>query len=134
MASPFQGVSYTPRRERPCRRAAEQRDGGQLFDDLGHRKTERLRSSQINNKIELDRRLNGEIGHVLALEDASDIRRCSTHRIDVVNAVGQQAAFDSLVTVWIDRRQRVPSRKKNDQLTVHRHESIRHYDQAATRL
>jgi hypothetical protein len=69
-----------------------------------------------------------------ALEDAINIGRCSPHQIDRVDAVGQQASFNGLITIRVDGGQRVPSRQQNDQLTMDRGKRIRHHDQAATGL
>jgi hypothetical protein len=91
-------------------------------------------SSQVDNEFELNRRLHWQISRLFALKDTINVVRRSPHEIDGINAVRQQAAFDGLATVRIDCGQRVPRGQKNNKLTMHRVEGIRHYDQAPVRL
>jgi hypothetical protein len=76
----------------------------------------------------------GRLAAFSTFKNAIDVGRCPTHQIDVVHAVGHQAAFDGLITIRVDSWQPVASREENDQLTMHRVEGIRHYDQATSWL
>jgi hypothetical protein len=44
-----------------------------------HREAEHFCSPQVDDEIELDRCLHGEIDHLLTLKEAIDIGSCSTH-------------------------------------------------------
>jgi hypothetical protein len=61
---------------------------------------DRLSCLEIDDKFELDWRLHWELGWLLALENAIQIRRRTPKIISPVNAVGQQAAnFSALAPV-----------------------------------
>src|SRR5262249_61722021 len=89
---------------------------------------------RVDNKLDVTRRRRRQMGCLSALREAVDTGPPPPHQVDWINAVRQQAAFDSLVTVRVNCRHRVPSGQKNNQLTMHRVEGIRHYDQAAIGL
>ena len=72
-----------PRRKRPRRRAAEQRDEFAPFHSItssarasrcgGTVEAERLRGLEVDHQLELGRRLHRQVARLLALEDAVDI-------------------------------------------------------------
>src|SRR6266478_3922000 len=71
-----------------------------LFDHLvgggderrWHGEAERPGGLKVDHKLELGRRLNGQVGGFVALEDTIGIRRRTPKLTERVNSVGQQAA------------------------------------------
>jgi len=53
---------------------------------------ERLGGLQVDHQFELGRRLDRQVGRLLAAQNAVDIGRRAAERIDIVRPVGQQAA------------------------------------------
>ena len=93
-----------------------------LFDHLigsceqrrRHGETERLRGLEIDRQFVLGRRLHRQVGRLLAFEDAVDVARRSPKLIGRIRPVGDQAAAGDEVAEGVDRRQPVPSRKRDD--------------------
>src|SRR6516225_2065130 len=57
-----------------------------------HLKTERLRGFQVDDQLELCRRLHRQVGWLLSLEDAIHVSRRAAVLVDHIRAVGYQAA------------------------------------------
>ena len=69
---------------------------------------------KVDDQLELDRGLDGEVARVRALEDAAGIGRRAPKIIEPVESIGQQAAEFSELTVRIDGRKTVASRQRCD--------------------
>src|SRR6516225_7641772 len=65
--------------------------------------------------------------------NAIDIAGGAAELVHIIRTVGNEAAGGDHVTKWIDRRQFVPSRERNDQVTSNHRISTSRHDQAAIR-
>ena len=68
------------------------------------------------------------------LEDAIDVAGRAAVLVEVVEAVGHQAAAHDVAAIGVDRRQTVPRRKCDDQLPMIEHAPARRRNQAAVGL
>jgi hypothetical protein len=100
----------------------------------GHLKTKRLGGLEVQDHLELGRKLHREIARLRAAQNAIDIGGRATKVIYLVNSVGEQAAVSGKVRHGIDRRYVVSGRRRYDRRAMHDHEYIRHDDKAASRL
>src|SRR6516225_1978605 len=89
---------------------------------------------EVDNELELARRLNRKITSLLTFEDSIGINRRALKIVDLGNSVGQQAAIFSPVMEWVDGRQSVASRQRDDLSAMGIGEAVRHHDKAAVRL
>ena len=89
------------RRQRPRRRAADERDelapphsitSSARATKVGHVEAERLGGLQIDHELVPGRRLHRQVGRPLALEDAVDVAGRAPVLIDKIIPVGDQAA------------------------------------------
>jgi hypothetical protein len=113
-----------------------------LFDHLvgagderrRHVEAERLGGLEIDDELEVGRRLNGQVGGFVALEDTIGIRRRTPKLTERVNSVGQQPADFSEETGPIDGRDTVASSQQSNLRAMADREGIRYHDQATIRL
>ena len=111
----------------------------QLFDDLvgaqhyrwGYGKAERLGGLEVQDHLELGRKLHREIAR---LQDAIDIGGGATPGVYRVGSVSEQTAVSGKVRCDIDRRYVVSGRRQYDRRAMREHECTRHDDKAASRL
>src|SRR6266478_6802454 len=107
-----------------------------LFDHLvgggderrWHGEAERPGGLKVDHKLELGRRLNGQVGGFVALEDTIGIRRRTPKLTERVNSVGQQAADVSEETGPIDGRDTVASSQQSNLRAMADREGIRYHD------
>ena len=85
-----------------------------------HGEAERPGSLEVEDQLELGRRLNRQVGRLLALEDAIDAAGRLPVLVDVIRPIGDQATVGGEGTFEVDRRQLVPRRQDDDQLTMNR--------------
>jgi hypothetical protein len=83
-----------------------------------HGQTECLCSLEIYHQLELGRLLHWQIGGPLASQYSIDIPRRTSKLIDVIRAIGNQAALVGEEPSRIHRRQVVASRQLEDQIAM----------------
>ena len=88
----------------------------------------------VDNQLEFGRQLNGKVRRLGATENAIDIGRGAAKYIRLVRSVGKQTAISDRDSVRIDRRNIVSRRLQYESRAMALHESIRHNDEAASRL
>ena len=93
-----------------------------------HVEAERLGGLEIDHQLVLGRRLHRQVGRLLAPEDTIDVAGRAAVLVEVVEAVGHQAAAHDVAAVGVDRRQTVPRRKCDDQLPIPEHAPARRCD------
>src|SRR5262249_16037340 len=98
-----------------------------------HVEAERLRGLEIDDELVLGRRLHRQVSRFLPAQDAIDVASRAAVLVEVVEAVGDQAAAHDVDAVGVDRRQTVPRRKCDDQLPMLEHAAARRCDQAPLR-
>ena len=100
-----------------------------------HPQAEGLRGLEVDRQLELRGLLDGEVGRLGTFEDAVDVPRRLAEIFGEIRTIGNQAAWVRKIgSVEIDRRDAVAGRQRNDQFTICQVESIRHHDEAATRI
>src|SRR5262245_11277926 len=85
---------------------------------LRHGDAKRLRGLEVDNQFIFGRRLNRDVGWLLALEDAVDIAGSAPALIDVISSVGDQTAGSNELPFEINGRQLTFSRKLNDEVAM----------------
>src|SRR6516164_7843251 len=83
-----------------------------------HFEAERPRGLEIDDQVVLGRRLNRQIGRLLALEDTINVVRRAAILIDQIRAVGDQASGARDVWESVHRGQSVAGRKRDDQIAM----------------
>ena len=104
-------AAYSTPREVVIRRQVNCREG-RLFDHFvrgyeqarGHCQAESLRCLEVHGRLVLCRGLHRKNGRLVAAEDAVDLRRGQSKRIDLVDSVGHEATSRDEVAGRIDRR------------------------------
>ena len=104
-----------------------------LFDHLvgtgeqrrRHCEAESLSSLEIDNQFEFGRRLHGQLGRILALENSIHIFRRAPKHVGIIHAVGHQAAAGQEKTIWIDGRHKLPGHEFEDQITMRENGEVR---------
>ena len=100
----------------------QQRISRYLFDRLigpgkerrWHGKTEGFHSLEIDDKVELGRRLHRKVSRLLALENAIDVACREPVLVVRIRPIGDESAGADKNAVVIDRRQFVPRRQRDD--------------------
>src|SRR5262249_56438973 len=95
---------------------------------------ERLRGREIDDQLKFGRRLHRKVSWLLAPEDAINVRGRTPEHIDGVDPVGRQAARFGKIAPWVDRRQTVARRERDDQLPMLECDLAWQHDQAAVWL
>src|SRR5262249_26628062 len=75
-----------------------------------HFEAERLGGLEIEHSFVLGRRLNRQVGRLLALEDTIDVVGRAPERVGCIRSIGNQAAASGVVVVRVDRGQSVAGR------------------------
>jgi hypothetical protein len=96
-----------------------------------HVEAERLGGLEIDDHFVLGRRLDRQVGGLLALEDAIDVGGRASVRVDCIRPVRDQAAALDVVAVGVDRGQEVASAQRDDQLSMSCRQRARQHDQTA---
>src|SRR5262249_26887042 len=94
----------------------------------------RLGGLEVDDHLELGRKLHWEIARLLAAQNAIDIGGGMDERIYLVGSVGEQAAVAGIVGERVDRRYVVSRCRQYDGRTMRGHEWTRHDDETASRL
>ena len=81
---------------------------------------ERLGGLEVDYQLVLGRCLHGQVGWLLALEDAVDIGRRAPVLVDPIRTIRDQAAIGDKDRVRIDGGQFVPGCKPDDQIAMDR--------------
>src|SRR5215831_14859786 len=89
-----------------------------------------LRGLEIDNQIEIDWRLDGQLARFRTLEDAISIGRCTPKLIECARSVGHQAPDFGEDTERIDSRDTIAISQRSDVRVVADREGVRHYDEA----
>src|SRR5215831_16925315 len=88
-------------------------------------KAERLGGLEVQDHLELGRKLNGKIARLLAAQDAIHIRGGAMNDVYHVDPVGEQTAVFDKKRYKIGRRYIVPGGRRYDRRAMHAHEYIR---------
>jgi hypothetical protein len=88
------------------------------------------RGLEVNDQLVFGRRLHWQIGWFLAPENAIDVTRSATERIDDSIPIGNQAAAGDVKPGGVNRRQSVPAYKSDDQVAMKLRQSTVDHDQA----
>src|SRR6516162_2148018 len=107
---------------------------GAQHDRWGYGKAKRLGGLEVHGHLELGRKLHREIARLLAAQDAINIGGGATPEVYPVGSVGEQTGVSRELKYPIDRRYVVSGHRRYDRRAMHKHEYIRHDDQAASRL
>jgi hypothetical protein len=98
-----------------------------------HLDAERLRSLEVEDRFVLGRRLHGQIGRLLALQDAVDVAGRAPILVDDIRPIGGQAADGDEGAFEVDRGQFVLGRQRDDQVAMNERQRARGHDQTAIR-
>src|SRR5262249_25756564 len=80
--------------------------------------SERPRGLEVDHQLVLGRRLNRQLGWLLAFQDAVDVAGGAPELIDEIRAIGHQAAGVDEDTIVVDRGQLVAGRQLDDQVAM----------------
>src|SRR5262245_46909217 len=83
-----------------------------------HCKGERLRSLEVENRLELGRCLYRQGGRLLALENAIDVSSRAPVLVDVISPIGNQAAGGDEGAFLVDLGQFGSGRQRNDEIAM----------------
>src|SRR5262245_51125048 len=92
-----------------------------------HVEAERLRGLEIDEQLELGRRLHRKLGRFFALEDAADVFGGSPVLVGAIDAIGYDPSGGDGLTERIDGRQSMPRRQRHDELAMQRGARIREH-------
>jgi len=93
-----------------------------------------LRAFHIVHQLELDRRLDRQLGGPLATENAVDIGRRAPNHIKLLGAVGYEPASQDRLAKDVDRGDAIAGRGCGDQLSIARGEGVGRDEQSAASL
>src|SRR5262249_2346846 len=123
-------------RERPRRRAAEQRNElAALHSITSSARASREGGTSRPSALAVLRLTTRSylVGPCTGLEHAGDIAGGNTVPNDEIGAVGHQAAGGDVKTIRVDRRQSMPRRLRDDKLSMHVRSRTDHLDQTTVR-
>ena len=83
-----------------------------------HLDAERIGGLEVEDRFVLGRRLHGQIGWLLALQDAVDVAGGAPELIDEIGPIRNQAAGVDENTIVVDRGQLVAGRQLDDQVAM----------------
>ena len=83
-----------------------------------YREAKHLSGFEINSEPGLGRCLHRKLGGLLALEDTIDVGSGLPKLVDNIRTVGDQATIGGKDVQWINRRQSVQSRQRDDRFTL----------------
>jgi len=110
-----------------------------LFKDFVGEQQERFRDRQakpsgglqVHHQTEFCRQLNGKVARICATQNAINVGRGFTHRLQLINSVRNQPAARHIKAEWVHRRQLELFRNANERVSFRRRERARCYDQSA---
>src|SRR5262249_12651074 len=85
------------------------------------------------DQLVFGRRLYGQVGGLLALEDAIDIAGGKAVLVDVIGPIRKEADTGDGEAIAVDRGQLVPGGQRDDETTMNRRRCARCHDQTAIR-
>src|SRR5262249_22586902 len=88
---------------------------------------------EVDDKFVLGRRLDRQIGRLLASEDTINIAGRASAEVVVVRSVGHQATVGGVIRAIVDGGQLVLGCQRYDQLAMHRRPHAAGHDQSAVR-
>src|SRR5262245_23294927 len=95
---------------------------------------ERFGGFQIDDKLKLGRRLDGQLARPFTLENTIDIRSRAPRLVDKVGAVGQQAASISVVSRSINCRHSMSRHQRIDHCSMTRRKYVGYDDETGGRI
>src|SRR6516164_4064623 len=98
-----------------------------------HFEAERLCGFQVDHQLVLGRHLHREVGRLLALEDAVDVRCCAPVLVEEIRTIGDQAARGYKNAVDVDGWKFVLCRKGGDLVAMHSRQRASWHDEATIR-
>src|SRR5262249_7247240 len=94
---------------------------------------ERIGSREVDYQVIFGRRLHRKVSRLLALENAIDVTGRLPELVDVIGAVGEEAAGGGEEAVPVNRGQPIPSRELDDQIAMMQRRAAWRRDQTAIR-
>src|SRR6516225_12160939 len=92
-----------------------------------------LGSFEIEDQFVLGWCLHRKVSWFLTVEDAVDVSSRAAVLVEQIRPIGDQTAGCSVISKWIDRRQSILGRKRDDQIAMHSSQGARCYDDATIR-
>src|SRR5260370_34957814 len=89
-----------------------------LQERLRDREAERLRGLEVDDELEFGRQLHRQFAGFGALEDEIDVRGCSAVEIGQIDAVGNKTSGRREDPIWVDSRQLMPSRQREERVPL----------------
>src|SRR5215469_8521972 len=91
--------------------------------------TQRLHGLEVDHKPVFGRRLDWEIGRLLALKNSIDIARSEPELVDPIRTVRNQPTSGRKIIEWVDRWQFVLGCQPNNQCAINRRRGVRSHDE-----
>src|SRR5262249_52658087 len=88
---------------------------------------------EVDDRFEPCRRLHGKMGWLVAAQNAVDIRRRLAKQVDEIISEGHEPTGRDVSALIIDRRDALPGRERDDEVTMDNVRDIRQHDQAPVR-
>src|SRR6478672_1651355 len=95
---------------------------------------ESFRRLEIDHKLEFRRCLHRKIRRLGAAENAAHVLRCAPKLVYGMHAIRHEAPRLGKVTIWVNCRNAKLCGERDDKVTMHGHEIIRHQNEAASRF
>src|SRR5262245_37699958 len=125
--------AYWFARKRPSKASLFDHLVGAGEQTVRHVEAEGLCGLEVDHQLVLGRCLHRQVGGLLAFENAVDVAGRASVLIEIIRSVREQAAALHVVARRVDQRQSVPSRQRNDQITITRRLWARRHNQTAIR-